>query len=65
VVVLDLEGEVHRCAGRSELPPVPFNLEAFEEDEIACLRAAAERRFGDAERWTFETTIAAVVANSG
>jgi Fe-S-cluster containining protein len=54
-----------RFSGYAELPPVPFGLEAFEEDEIACLRAAAQRRFGDAERWTFETTIAAVVAGGG
>jgi Fe-S-cluster containining protein len=52
-----------RFAGYAELPPVPFDLEAFEEDEIACLRAAAHRRLGDAERWTFETTIAAVVSS--
>jgi hypothetical protein len=29
--------------------------------EMECLRAAALRRFGDVERWTFETTIAAAV----
>ena len=48
--------------GYPELPPVPFALEQFEENEMECLRAAAQRRFEDAERWTFETTIAAVVA---
>jgi len=37
-------------------------LEQFEENEVECLRAAALRRFENAERWTFETTIAAVVA---
>lgn len=54
-----------RFPGYAELPPTPFDLEAFEEGEIACLRAAAERRFGDAERWEFETTIAAVVVRGG
>jgi Fe-S-cluster containining protein len=54
----------NRFPGYAELPPVPFDLEAFEESEIACLRAAAERRFGDAERWEFETTIAAVITDS-
>lgn len=52
-----------RFAGYAELPPVPFDLEEFEEGEMACLRAAAERRFGDAERWGFETTIAAAVVS--
>jgi Fe-S-cluster containining protein len=47
--------------GYPDLPPVPFALERFEEEEMECLRAAALRRFGDAERWTFETTIATVV----
>jgi hypothetical protein len=28
---------------------------------VESLRAAAVRRFGDAERWAFETTIAAAV----
>jgi Fe-S-cluster containining protein len=55
----------NRFAGYAELQPVPFDLEGFEEDEIACLRAAAERRFGDPERWTFETTIAAVIVCKG
>ena len=50
-----------RFPGYAELPPVPFELEEFEELEMDCLRAAAERRFGDAERWGFETTIAAAV----
>jgi Fe-S-cluster containining protein len=48
--------------GYPELPPVPFALEEFEEEEMECLRAAARRLLGDAERWTFETTIAAAVA---
>lgn len=52
-----------RFAGYAELLPVPFDLEEFEEGEIECLRAAAQRRFGDAERWEFETTIAAVLGS--
>jgi Fe-S-cluster containining protein len=47
--------------GYAELAPVPFELEALEEEEVACLREAARCRLGDAERWEFETTIAAVV----
>jgi Fe-S-cluster containining protein len=47
--------------GYASLPLVAFELEAFEEIELVCLRAAATRRFGDPERWTFETTIAAAV----
>ncbi len=43
------------------LAPVPFELEALEEVEAKCLRAAALRRFGDAERQDFETVIAAAV----
>ena len=50
-----------RFPGYAELPPVPFALEAFEVEEMECLRAAARRCSGDAERWTFETTIAAAV----
>jgi Fe-S-cluster containining protein len=50
-----------RFPGYAGLPPAPFALEAFEERELECLRGAAERRFGDAERWAFETTIAAAV----
>jgi len=42
-----------------------FELEAFEEVELACLREAAARRFGDPERWAFETTIAAAVVEHG
>ncbi len=50
-----------RFPGYSSLPPAMFELEAFEEMELACLREAAARRFGDAERWGFETTIAAAI----
>jgi Fe-S-cluster containining protein len=51
--------------GYAGLPPVWFELEEFEEREMRCLLAAAERRFGDAGRWSFETTIAATVAGRG
>jgi len=54
-----------RFPGYAELAPVPFELEDFEEDELECLRAAAQRRLSDAERWEFETTIAGVVVNLG
>jgi Fe-S-cluster containining protein len=54
-----------RFPGYAGLAPVPFQLEAFEDREMECLRAAAERRFGDAERWSFETTIAAAVSSGG
>ena len=50
-----------RFPGYAELAPVPFELEGLEDEEIECLREAARRRLGDAERWEFETTIAAVV----
>jgi Fe-S-cluster containining protein len=50
-----------RFPGYASLLPVMFELEAFEEVELACLREAAERRFGDPERWGFETTIAAAI----
>jgi Fe-S-cluster containining protein len=51
-----------RFPGYAELPPVPFELDGFEEREMECLRAAAQHRFGDPERWGFETTIAAEIA---
>jgi len=50
-----------RFPGYAGLPPVPFDLEEFEEGELACLRDAAQRHLGDGERWEFETTIAAAV----
>jgi Fe-S-cluster containining protein len=50
-----------RFPGYASLPPVMFELEAFEEVELVCLRQAAARRFGDPERWGFETTIAAAI----
>ena len=50
-----------RFPGYASLAPVIFELEAFEEIELACLREAAARRFGDPERWEFETTIAAAI----
>lgn len=51
-----------RFPGYAGLEPVAFALEEFEEREAAALRDAAVRRFGDERRWTFETTIAAVIA---
>ena len=48
--------------GYPSLPVVAFELESFEEVELVCLRDAAVRRFGDSERWRFETTIAAAIA---
>jgi Fe-S-cluster containining protein len=51
-----------RFPAYAALAPVPFDLEAFEDVELECLRGAAERMLGDASGWGFETTIAAVVA---
>ena len=48
-----------RFPGYAELAPVAFPLEEFEEREMECLRAAADQRFEDPDRWSFETTIAA------
>jgi len=50
-----------RFPGYASLPPAMFELETFEEVELVCLRGAAARRFGDPERWGFETTIAAAI----
>jgi Fe-S-cluster containining protein len=50
-----------RFPGFAALAPVPFELEAFEELEAACLRATAVRRFGDADQQGYETTIAAAI----
>ena len=36
--------------GYAELPPAPFELEAFEEVELALPAAGGGRRFGDPER---------------
>ena len=47
--------------GYASLPVVAFELESFEEVELVCLRDAAVRRFGDPDRWGFETTIAAAI----
>jgi Fe-S-cluster containining protein len=54
-----------RFPGYAALAPVPFELEAFEDVEAECLRGAAERRFGDAERHGFETTIAGAIVERG
>ena len=45
------------------LPPQTFDLEGFEELEHECMRAAAGRVLGDSDRWEYETTIAALVAD--
>jgi Fe-S-cluster containining protein len=50
-----------RFPGYALLAPAMFELEAFEEVELVCLREAAARRFGDPERWGYETTIAAAI----
>jgi Fe-S-cluster containining protein len=50
-----------RFPGYASLAPAVFELEAFEEVELVCLGEAAARRFGDPERWGFETTIAAAI----
>ena len=50
-----------RFPAYAALPPVPFDLEEFEEAEAECLAAAAEQRFGTAARTGFETTIAAAI----
>jgi Fe-S-cluster containining protein len=47
----------------ASLAPVPFELEAFEAAEDEALRAAALRRFGDEDRQSFETTIAAAIVS--
>ena len=54
-----------RFPGYASLPPAMFELEAFEEVELVCLRQAAARRFGDPEQWEFETTIAAAIVEQG
>ena len=55
----------HQFPGYADLPPTPFALEGFEEREMECLRSAALGRFGDADRWEFETTVAAAVVEAG
>jgi Fe-S-cluster containining protein len=50
-----------RFPGYASLPPAMFELEAFEEVELVCLREAAARRFGDADLRGYETTIAAAI----
>ena len=54
-----------RVPAYAALGPVPFDLEGFERVEVECLRAAAERVLGEAARWDYETTIAAVVVAAG
>jgi Fe-S-cluster containining protein len=50
-----------RYPAYAALPPRLFDLEEFEMLEMECLRGAARRLLGDASRWEFETTIAALV----
>ena len=60
-----------RARSRSGFPgyavaaaPAMFELEAFEERRAGVPAGRRrQRRFGDPERWEFETTIAAVVAH--
>ncbi len=47
----------------ANLPPQPFDLETFEEAELACLEAAAVELFGSPTRAGFETTIAAALVS--
>lgn len=46
------------------LPPQPFELEAFEELEIACLEAASVELFNTPNNSGFETTIALATVTS-
>jgi Fe-S-cluster containining protein len=52
-----------RFPAYAELAPVRFDLESFEEVERACLVQAAGRRFGRPDRWEFESTVAALIAD--
>lgn len=54
----------HLYPAYAALPPEPFDLEPFEEEEIECLRAAAREMFGDEGRLGFETFIAALAATA-
>ena len=47
------------------LPPVAFDLEGFEVEEIEALQAAARRLLGTADEETYETTIAAAILDFG
>lgn len=51
-----------RFPAYAALPAQPFELEEFELVELECLRGAARRLLGDAGRWEFESTIAALIA---
>ena len=50
-----------RFPAYAALPALPFDLDAFEQVELDCLRAAAGRVRGDPSRWEYETTIAAAL----
>ncbi|MDQ2670529.1 MAG: YkgJ family cysteine cluster protein [Gemmatimonadota bacterium] len=45
------------------LPPMQFDLEDLEVDELEALQAAARRLLGDASRGDYETTIAAAIVD--
>jgi len=56
----------HEYPRYAELAPRPFPLEAWCATEDRANRAAAERLFGDAAQWEYETTVAgAIVAMIG
>ena len=54
-----------RFPGYAELDPVPFDLDALEADEVACLEAAALALRGTPGSAGVETTIAACLATGG
>jgi hypothetical protein len=43
------------------LPPQPFDLARWSDDESLCLGEAAHRLLGDAQRAGFETTVAGAI----
>lgn len=52
-----------RFPAYAALPPQPFDLEGFEEEELDCLREAARELFSDEAAREFETFIAAFIAS--
>jgi Fe-S-cluster containining protein len=50
-----------RFPGYPSLPAAPFNLDAFETIEAACLEAASVQLFGTPARAGYETTLAAAI----
>jgi Fe-S-cluster containining protein len=49
--------------GYASLPPMPFDLEQLEVEEIECLQGAARRLLSDVTAYDYETTIAAALAD--